>query len=121
MHIIFWILIALLLWVGGYRSIHTTKQNFLFPFIGSFVRPPKWLFYLCGNPKSPLLPYGVMSGKALALQILGILFAGYGIAIDKHWPIQDPNLSAYVGVSICFLLSCIITYVIYKVYPYIDK
>lgn len=121
MNYFYWVLFALVFWLGGYRSINVTKDNFMFPFIGNFIHPPKWLFFLCGQPRSHQLPYGVISGNALTLQILGILLAVYGIAMDKRWPIKDPNLSAYIGMSGCILLSFVLSYILYKVYPYISK
>jgi hypothetical protein len=74
-----------------------------------YIRPPLIIYVLCGFPKYPHLPFGVMGYNNLYGQLLGILWIAYELIFNK-WPYP---IKAYDSLGfIITLLICTIVIVL---------
>jgi hypothetical protein len=81
----------------------------------AFVRPPFVIYLLCGLPKTPSIPSGVMTVMAITLQLQGILLFIYG-ATYRYWP-QNIVLQSFV-LFIGTILFYLYGWILYKRHPY---
>ncbi len=103
-------IVALAMWLGGYLASVGSVLSEQTPF-GSArgsVRPPTWLYYLCGAPRCASRPGGMLSSRGFMWQTAGLIFAAFTFAMAMWRPIYNlfpagllgSILTAYVAVSI---------------------
>lgn len=74
----FWIVSGLGLWTYGFVTVGRPRETgFLVD--KSFVRPPFFIYLICGMPKAKNIPVGVMSIPALIGQLAGWLWLIVGL------------------------------------------
>jgi hypothetical protein len=106
-------LVAFILWLNGYllTTGSIIKQG-LVTKRAKVVSTPKWLYYLCGAPKSNRYPIGAMTTTAFRSQIAGIILAICTLMI--LWkPSQN---SLLLGLGLSAVLPYVITYYVDKYY-----
>jgi len=76
------IILGIIFWLIGFF-----RAGFRFlegpPFLRSFIRPPFFIYLLCGLPKASNIPKGVISTGAALSQFWGILYVTYGIVSNR--------------------------------------
>jgi hypothetical protein len=90
------LIIGLALWVIGYFRVGKIVNDGLLV-NKTYVRPPFFIYLLCGLPKARNIPAGVMAIPSLLLQLQGLLFLICGL-IDLVQP--DENLLLLGGFYI---------------------
>jgi hypothetical protein len=74
----FMIIIGVSLWIIGFFKVGRTVEDGLLV-NKTFVRPPFFLYLICGLPKSKNISSGVVSIPSLFLQLQGLLFIISGL------------------------------------------
>ena len=99
--------VAALLWFAGYLSVKGIIPHKKVPMseLDKIVIPPKWLYYLCGAPKSDKYHPGAITVGALRAQIAGIAFGIFTIWLNI-WPTRTNLL---IGLGLCVLTPYLIT------------
>jgi hypothetical protein len=69
---------AIAFWIRGYRKADYFPSDTTVKFLTKPVLLPRWLYLVCGAPKSQKYPEGVITAWALAAQLSGI-----GLVL--HW------------------------------------
>jgi hypothetical protein len=67
-------------WIFGYlaaRGVFTIKETD--PYWGRFIIVPRWLYYICGAPKSSSHPEGSIMARILGGQLSSIVIAIYSL------------------------------------------
>ena len=78
MNIIYWLVFAAIIWVGGYWLARLSiGENLSSREV--FILTPKWLYFLCGKPQGKDVPTRVMTIKALYFQICALLMTMYAV------------------------------------------
>ncbi|MGB8984095.1 MAG: hypothetical protein WCC12_19660 [Anaerolineales bacterium] len=72
-----WIGLGLLIWILGYRRVKDANKIGLSEM--GFVHPPFLIYLVCGLPKAPYLPRGVMPIPPLLGQLAGLLWIVLGL------------------------------------------
>ena len=80
--------VGLFLWVFGFIKVGRKRETG-FSIDKSFVRPPFFIYLICGMPKAQNIPRGIMSVSAVWSQLIGLLWVGYGIVYPF---LQNQNL-----------------------------
>ena len=105
--------VSLTLWFSGYFSMKgLIKENTTLAKPIKLIFPPKWLYYLCGAPRSTKYPVGMMTLNAFRAQIAGIIFAVYTCSLIL---IPSKNLFLY-GLYASAILPYLIAYLVDKLY-----
>ena len=99
-----WIVLGVFSWLIGFIGAGRTLER------GSllnkvYVRPPFWIYLICGLPKASNIPPGVMGLLALVGQLQGILLIVFG-AIYYFWPNQNFMLYGsflLLGISLLYV------------------
>jgi hypothetical protein len=102
------LLFSAILWVAGFLSmkgIITLNTNPIFE-MNKVIVPPKWLYYLCGAPKSEKYISGAITVGAMRAQLAGIVMGIFSIIISTWKPTLE-NMA--IGLSLCFLIPYSIT------------
>jgi hypothetical protein len=102
------LLFSAILWIAGFLSmkgIITLNADSIFK-MNQVVVPPKWLYYLCGAPKSGKYISGAITVGAMRAQLAGIVMGIFSIMISIWKPTLE-NMS--IGLSLCFLIPYSIT------------
>ena len=73
------IVTALVAYFGGYFADQMREGANIPKYFKQLVKPPKYLFLICGAPRSEKYPAGIMVAGALANQLLGIGTAIYAV------------------------------------------
>lgn len=111
-----WLFFSVLAWVGGYYATRFGLKPPLSPRV-LLVRPPQWIFFLCGRPGASGLPVGVMALASVWWQMAGIIQLCYGILLYQHWlPYSLKGVELVWFGSL--LLSGVSAYVLYRLRPY---
>lgn len=102
-------LFAIIIWLSGYFQ---TK----YPFEKSVVSVPKWLFLLCGAPKTKKLPQNIMSSRGLGFQITGVLMFIYSYTV-KDLPFSESIWgNPIAGAAVSLVIASIIVFLIARYY-----
>lgn len=111
----FYFLVAILLWIGGYfmtsRGISTT--NTTLDDLEEIISPPKWLYYLCGAPKSKKYPIGTMRVIAFQSQMGGI---SLGLFLVLSFLSKPSTLANVVGFALSVLFAQLLVSYVSKHY-----
>ncbi len=104
-----WIIIGIFFWMMGFMKIGNKDVY------KAFAYPPLFIYLLCGQPKTPNIPSGVMPIMAMILQLQGILFVIYG-ATYRYWPqgLVFQSFLLFVGTILFYIYG----FVLYKRHPY---
>jgi hypothetical protein len=73
-----WGTIFIVFWTFGYLASRLATGE-------KTVRPPKWLFYLCGVPRSEKLPKGALTRLGALFQIFALLLLLSGVIFDAFF------------------------------------
>lgn len=74
------------------------------------IAPPKWLYYLCGAPRSKDYPQGTMRVAAFRAQISGITLMIYIIYSNmRKTSAMEDLISLAIGVVIAFMATSYIS------------
>jgi hypothetical protein len=110
----FYFIFGVLLWIFGYIAGRIRPGSIRFrnrPMENNinvvYVKPPFILYLLCGLPKFPHLPSGVMGYYNLYGQLLGLLWVAYEV-IFKKWPYTLDTPKDLLALVIAFLITTII-------------
>jgi hypothetical protein len=82
------LILGIVIWILGYlaaRDIITIKE--MDPYWRRFITVPRWLYYLCGAPKSPSHPTGSIMARILGAQLAAIAIAFFSL-ICLNWHIS---------------------------------
>jgi hypothetical protein len=113
-----WIIIGAVGWLWGYYRAGIINLEGS-QFIRSFIRPPFFIYLLCGLPSVPTNPKGVIATSSVLGQLGGIIFITYGILYGY---LPNQNLQDILHhVFILFILSngiYFLCWILYKHYPY---
>ena len=74
------LILGIVIWTLGYlasKDIITIKETD--PYWGRFIIVPRWLYYICGAPKSPSHPAGSIMARILAAQLSAIALAFFSL------------------------------------------
>ena len=74
----FLIIMGVSLWIIGFFRVGRTVEDGLLV-NKTFVRPPFFIYFICGLPKSKNIPSGVISIPSLFLQLQGLLLIISGL------------------------------------------
>lgn len=77
------------------------------------ISPPKWVYFLCGAPKSPNYPAGSMTSRSFRLQVIGFVFSIY---LFCTYILQGENLVLLIGLFFIIVLPYAITSVMERHY-----
>jgi hypothetical protein len=104
-----WIILGIFSWMGGFMKIGD-KDHYK-----SFARLPRFIYLLCGLPKTPNIPSGVMAVMSITLQLQGILFVIYG-ATYRYWTqsIVLQSFLLFIGTMLLYING----WILYKRHPY---
>ncbi len=105
-------LLSILFWIVGYFQ---TK----FPFESSLIKVPKFLFYICGAPKTKEFPNSVMTSRGFAFQIVSFFLLAF-IYIDGQWLNLDKYASGVLGIFGSLIIGYLIALLISKLNPFIQ-
>lgn len=83
-----------------------------------YVRPPQWLWFLCGFPQVTGLPKGVMRAGGVWVQLVGMLYGLCSLVLFRYWPIAYATVKVRFGLVICFIAASLLSFGIYKIWPY---
>lgn len=99
---------ALIAWVGGYQFARNPNLDIKDSFLDSnkIISPPKWLFYLCGAPKSQKYPMGNLIMSAVRAQIMGISLGIFAMMVEFFNPSRSMVL---LGFGLTVFLPYVIT------------
>ena len=101
------IIIGVFAWVIGFFRVGRTVEDGLLV-NKTFVRPPFFIYLICGLPKSKNIPAGVMAIPSLFLQLQGLLLIISGLITV----LVTQNL-VLVGALHLFVLVLIMAYILY--------
>jgi len=118
MSIVGWVTITTIFWLVGFMVTRYGASAPLPPNV-LLIKPPRWLYYLCGAPQAPGFPRGVIRLGSFLLQLSGLLMGTYALILDKQWPVTNPHLSVLIGIPASFILGGLIACLIYWIYRYI--
>ncbi len=110
-----WIGFGVLCWIIGFSRGNSTRLNRTNR-SWSLLRPHPWIYWICGSPKVPRLPRGVIGLPELIVQLEGIYFVLCGILsyfMSSIGPFLQ-TLFLFIGT----VLICITCFGVYKRYPY---
>lgn len=62
------------LWLKGYKNPTHVPSDLPFEHLAILISPPRLLYFVCGLPKSPDYPKGIMSAWAFSAQLMGLFF-----------------------------------------------
>lgn len=98
---IVFLVVAFIMWIAGYKygknPASGTGNSTLIT--GKIIYPPRWLFLICGGPKSQNYPEGSMILSALHSQIMGISLGVFAISVELWTPTRDEALVRF-GLSV---------------------
>ncbi|MBI5936017.1 MAG: hypothetical protein HY867_20120 [Chloroflexi bacterium] len=83
-----YLVLGIVFWTIGYlaaRDIITIKE--LDPYWQRFIIVPRWLYYICGAPKSPFRPAGLIMARILGAQLTAIALVLFSL-ICLNWQIS---------------------------------
>jgi hypothetical protein len=98
---------SILLWLSGFLSFKgliPLRTDSLFE-MSRVIVPPKWLFYLCGAPKSKDYPPNSITVGAFRAQITGIVFGIFSVFIS--WRTTQNGI--LIGLSLSILIPILLT------------
>lgn len=100
--------IAIVFWVSGYLVAKgITSINEKSPYWIKPLKVPKWLYYLCGAPKSKSLSNSSIIARAFAFQVMGISIGIFAV-IDGIWQLSYTHFA--IGLFICAALPYILVH-----------
>jgi hypothetical protein len=111
----FWIGFGIIAWIFNFMTVGRRIKNGA-PLEGSFVRPPFFVYLICGMPKARNIPSGVMGGRALAGQLIGIFAVIYGL-IYPYLPAETLLYQAIL-VYLVGILDYLYVLMLQKRHPY---
>ena len=115
MWVFIWISAGIFFWLAGYFTAGVIEDNGA-TIQKALLRPPFYIYLICGRPKAPNIPQGVISVRALMSQLQGILFLSYGVI---YYFLAEHNLSLHIAVLIITtLLIYVFSWWLYKLHPY---
>jgi hypothetical protein len=83
------------LWLYGRKSPAHVPDDLAFKYLAELIRPPRFFYVLCGLPKSPNHPEGIMSAWAFAIQLMGF---GFFIRASLHLFLNYDLVGTIIGL-----------------------
>ena len=97
------LLFSAILWIAGFLSmkgIITLNADSIFE-MNKVVVPPKWLYYLCGAPRSEGYPPNSITIGAFRVQMIGIAFSIFSV-FGSVWRVTQDGFLFGLSISIIF-------------------
>jgi hypothetical protein len=107
-------LAALILWLAGYFSTKglVFNKSITSPGQTKLIVPPRWMYYLCGAPKSTKYAVGTMTSVAFRAQMAGVILGIYTCII-----LWKPSQSLFlIGLGTSVALPYMITFFVERYY-----
>ncbi len=106
-----WIGFGVFIWIVGYARVgHVRKNDVLVN--QTFVRPPFFIYLICGMPKARNIPKGVMAIPSVLAQLHGLFWILFGLIYP------DVNVQNLTAQEIFFLVGTVLiiayVWVLYK-------
>jgi hypothetical protein len=95
-----WIGFGVFVWIAGYIRVGRVRENDVLV-NRTFVRPPFFIYLLCGMPKARNIPKGVMAIPSVFAQLQGIFWLLFGLTNP------DLNIQKPIIQEITFLIGTI--------------
>jgi hypothetical protein len=129
--LLMWAILSIAAWISGYLA-SKEEINYLDKIRFRCVKPHPIIYFICGRPKAPNIPAGVLVVNLLWRQLYGILLMMYGLFLDSYvillserWVSlaieMSPQFVSFVAGYIgTFALSGMMAYGLYLISPYND-
>lgn len=95
------------LWLKGHKNPTYAPPDLPFKYLAALIYPPRLFYFLCGLPKSPDYPEGVMTAWAFSTQLIGFGFCVYA----SLYLFQKQNLTGSItDLTVIMILVHGLTY-----------
>ena len=113
-----WIGTGVFFWVVGYFSAGVSDEQGAI-IQRALLRPPIFIYQICGKPTPANLPKGVIALRAMMSQLLGILFITYGSIAGFFLTFR---LSVHVVILVLAMVSVyLFSWWLYKHFRYMNN
>lgn len=129
--LISWLILPILIWIIGYLG-SKEEDNYRDKVKFRCVKPHPMIYFICGKPKAPNIPAGVLVVNLLWRQLFGILLLMYGVLLDSRVSLLSERFISpaieispqFISLAIGYVGACalsgMIAHGLYAKRPYID-
>ena len=106
-----WVGAGIALWIFGFIRVGNKRETG-FTIDKSFVRPPFFIYLLCGMLKARNIPSGIVAVSSIWSQLIGVLWIGYGVM----YPFLHNQNLLFQGIllNVGMILIFVYGWVLYK-------
>jgi hypothetical protein len=126
-----WLILPILIWIIGYLG-SKEDDNYQDKVRFRRVKPHPIIYLICGKPKAPNIPAGVLVVNLMWRQLFGILLLIYGVLLDGRVSLLSERFISpaiqispqFVSLAVGYVGACalsgMVAYGLYASSPYID-
>ena len=129
--LLIWFILPILIWIIGYLG-SKDDDNYRDKVRFRCVKPHPIIYFICGRPKAPNIPAGVLVVNLLWRQLFGILLLIYGVLLDSRVTLLSGRFLSpaieispeFISLAVGYVGTCALTgmmaYGLYASRPYFD-
>ena len=111
-----WVILPFLIWIIGYQG-SKEEENYLDKGRFRCVKPHPIIYFICGRPKAPNIPDGVLVVNLLWRQLFGIFLLIYGLFLDKYVSFLSERVISsaidispqFISLAVGYIGTCVIS------------